>query len=64
VDVALALATALRQNTTLEELDLWNNNITEKGGKALLEVVGVSNRSLKKLCVLDNNLEQGIHFFY
>nr|WP_275656753.1 hypothetical protein [Rickettsia endosymbiont of Culicoides newsteadi] len=46
---AIALAQALQQNNkTLETLDLWGNNIGNKGPKALVQALQ-NNKTLKKL---------------
>jgi Ran GTPase-activating protein (RanGAP) involved in mRNA processing and transport len=54
---ALSLARGLRENTTLEELDLWNCNLGDESGAEILEAVRRA-KSLKLLRLNMNKLKR------
>ena len=53
--LVMCLSECLKEDDTLQELNLWNKRITSKGGKLIAEAIKV-NKTLKKLIVHDNTI--------
>lgn len=53
---ATIIANALYNNTTLEELNLWNNQVSDLGAFSLSKILSVSNSSLRSIGLGQNGI--------
>ena len=53
--LVMCLSECLKEDDTLQELNLWNKRITSEGGKLIAEAIKV-NKTLKKLDIDDNSI--------
>ena len=54
--MAMAMAEALKTNSTLKEIRLDFNNIGDEGAAALAETFLKRNSTLHRLCLTNNNI--------
>jgi Ran GTPase-activating protein (RanGAP) involved in mRNA processing and transport len=53
---ATILANALHNNTTLEELNLWNNQLSDSGVYSLTQVLSANNSTLRSIGLGQNHI--------